>query len=144
MEGAILVAGRPRVVLGALAGAAGKLFGRRGWFYRVAGPQTAMIDDVAAAMPPHDHHVVFGPREPDRTASELAAALGIPVSIVDANHLTGAWVIGASPGLDRRWLTATLRDNPAGNEDEQTPIVLVRPIEGAGSPRGDQARARVR
>jgi len=127
MQGAVLVAGRPRVVLGAIAGAVGKLIGRRGWFYRVAGPQTAMIDDVAAAMPPHDHHVVFGPRAPDETAAELAAALGAAVAIVDANHLTGAWVVGASSGVDRPWLTAALEDNPAGNEDEQTPVVLVRP-----------------
>lgn len=126
MEGAIMEAGRPRVAAAAVAGAAGKLAGRRGWFYRVAGEPTAMIDDVAAAMPPHDHHILFGPRDPDGLARQLRDAVGCEAAIVDANHLTGAWVVGATPGVDRAWLTAALADNPAGNEDEGTPVVLVR------------------
>ena len=88
-----------------------------------------MIDDVAAAMPPHDHHVVFGPRAPDELAAELAESLGCGVAVVDANHLTGAWVVGSSPGVDNAWVTAALMDNPAGNEDEQTPVVILRPLE---------------
>ncbi len=126
MEGAIMVAGRERVIAGAVAGAAGKLARRRGWFYRVAGPQTAMIDDVAAAVAPYDHHLLPGPADPDGLAERLAAAVGSPAAIVDANHLTGAWVVGASAGVDREWLAAALADNPAGNEDERTPVVLVR------------------
>jgi tetratricopeptide (TPR) repeat protein len=128
MQGAILEAGRTKVLLGAAAGAAGKLVGKRGWFYRVAGPGAAMIDDVAAALPPHDHHLLFGPGRPDKLSEDLAAALGCHVCVVDANHLTGAWVVGASPGVDRKWVEKVLSDNPAGNEDEQTPIVLIRKI----------------
>ena len=128
MQGAILEAGRTKVLLGAAAGAAGKLVGKRGWFYRVAGPGAAMIDDVAAALPPHDHHLLFGPGRPDKLSEDLSAALGCHVCVVDANHLTGAWVVGASSGVDRKWVEKVLSDNPAGNEDEQTPIVLIRKI----------------
>ncbi|GAA4616371.1 hypothetical protein GCM10023195_72750 [Actinoallomurus liliacearum] len=128
MQGAILEAGRAKVLLGAAAGAAGKLVGKRGWFYRVAGPGAAMIDDVAAALPPHDHHLLFGPGRPDKLSEDLSAALGCHVCVVDANHLTGAWVVGASKGVDRKWVEKVLSDNPAGNEDEQTPIVLIRKI----------------
>ncbi len=128
MQGAILEAGRAKVLLGAAAGAAGKLMGKRGWFYRVAGPGAAMIDDVAAALPPHDHHLLFGPGRPDKLSEDLSAALGCHVCVVDANHLTGAWVVGASKGVDRKWVEKVLSDNPAGNEDEQTPIVLIRKI----------------
>ncbi|MDX6697547.1 MAG: hypothetical protein QOE65_944 [Solirubrobacteraceae bacterium] len=126
MQGAIMEAGRARVLAGTVAAVAGKLARRRGWFYRVAGPGTAMIDDVAAALPPHDHHIVFGPRAPGELATELAEGLGCGVAIVDANHLTGAWVVGASPGVDEEWVRAALMDNPAGNEDEQTPVVILR------------------
>jgi len=129
MQGAIMEAGRPRVVLGALAAVATKPLGRRGWFYRVAGQATALIDDVAAALPPNDHHLVLGPRDPDRLARDLAQRLGCGAAIVDANHLSGAWVVAASPGVDREWLTAALNDNPAGNQDERTPVVIVRRIE---------------
>lgn len=145
MEGAILDCGRARVLAGAIAGALGKLLGRRGWFYRVAGRRSAMIDDVAACMPPHDHHVVLGPADPDALSAQLAARLGCGFAVVDANHLSGAWVVGASAGVDRAWLAAALADNPAGNEDEGTPLVIVRPArngeppgpagEDAGSPR---------
>ena len=126
MQGAIMEAGRPRVVLGALAAIATKPFGRRGWFYRVAGQGTALIDDVAAALPPNDHHLVFGPRDPAGLADELARRLRCGAAIVDANHLSGAWVVAASEGVDRDWLTAALNDNPAGNQDERTPVVIVR------------------
>jgi hypothetical protein len=30
--------------------------------------------------------------------------------------------------VDRAWLSTALVDNPAGNEDEQTPVVLVRRV----------------
>ena len=126
MQGAIMESGRIRVVLGAIAGGLGRPLGRRGWFYRVAGPRTAMIDDVAACMPPNDHHLIFGPIEAQALTRELADGLGCGVALVDANHLTGAWVLAASPGVDREWLAAVLADNPAGNEDEQTPVVVVR------------------
>jgi tetratricopeptide (TPR) repeat protein len=142
MQGAVMEAGRVRVVLGAVAGALGKAVGRRGWFYRSAGPRTAMIDDVAACLPPHDHHLIFAPSDPDDLADGLSRRLGCGVAIVDANHLSGAWIVGASPGVDRDWLARALEDNPAGNEDEQTPVVVVRPIGSAGDrpqPRADDA-----
>lgn len=142
MQGAIMELGRPRVMLGAVAAVLGKALGRRGWFYRVAGRQAAMIDDVAACLPPHDHHLIFGPADPDGLASRLSRELGCEVAIVDANHQSGAWAVGASPGVDRRRLEAVLADNPAGNEDEQTPVVIVRPLERGGEPaRGEGARA---
>jgi tetratricopeptide (TPR) repeat protein len=126
MQGAVLEVGQLRVAAAAAAGAVGKVVGQKGWFYRVAGKSTAMIDDVGACLPPHDHHVIFGPRDPDALSTDLAATLGCPIAIVDANHRSGAWVVGASPGVDREWLALALSDNPAGNEDEQTPVVIVR------------------
>lgn len=128
MQGAIMECGRLRVLLGAAAGAAGKALRRRGWFYRLAGPPVAMIDDVAACLPPLDHHLIFGPDRPNALSETLAAALGCGVAIVDANHLSGAWVVGASSDVDTRFLSRALADNPAGNEDEQTPVVIVRRI----------------
>jgi tetratricopeptide (TPR) repeat protein len=128
MQGAILECGRLRIAAAAVVGGLGKVVGRRGGFYRSAGAPVAMIDDVAGCLPPHDHHVIFGPARPDALAAELAGALGCSVAIVDANHRSGAWVVGASAGVDRAWLSRVLVDNPAGNEDEQTPVVIVRRI----------------
>ena len=129
MQGAIMEAGRPRIIAGTMAAIVTRPLGRHGWFYRVAGQGTALIDDVAAALPPNDHHMVFGPRDPDGLAAELAARLRCGAAIVDANHLSGAWVVAASEGIDRRWLETVLNDNPAGNQDERTPVVIVRRAE---------------
>ena len=93
-----------------------------------------MIDDVAACLPPLDHHLIFGPIEPRALARELARALDCEVAVVDANHRTGAWVLAGSDGVDREWLARALADNPAGNEDEQTPVVLVRPTAPSEAP----------
>jgi hypothetical protein len=103
-----------------------------------------MIDDVAACLPPHDHHLIFGPIELDSLTRELSGTLGCEVAVVDANHRTGAWVLAGSRGVDRDWLAQALADNPAGNEDEQTPVVIVRPTarRPAALPPGRRSGAR--
>lgn len=47
--------------------------------------------------------------------------------IGDVNDLKAVKILAASAGLPTAVLESALRDNPAGNADEQTPIVLVRP-----------------
>jgi len=98
----------------------------QGSFYRLAGAQTALSDDMSGGMPPYDHHVIKGPRDPDGLARRIRERLGIDACIVDANDMQRAWVVGASDGVDRRYLESVLSDNPAGNEDQQTPIVVVK------------------
>ncbi|MFZ5767748.1 MAG: tetratricopeptide repeat protein [Bacillota bacterium] len=118
--------GTVRVWLAALAGVVGKLLGRKGWFYLVAGPQSALIDDVPGSLPPYDYYVIMGPADPPGLAQRIADALGCEAAIVDANDRQVAWAVGCSRGVDRRRLEALMSDNPAGNQDQQTPIVIVR------------------
>ena len=126
MQGAVFEAGAVKIVVAATAGGLARLSGRKGVFYKIAGPRCAMIDDVAACMPPFDHHLILGPSNPDKFAEIAAATLGCRVCVVDANNKTGAWVVGASKGVNRTSLEKVLRHNPAGNEDEQTPVVLIK------------------
>ena len=56
----------------------------------------------------------------------IADAIGVACAIVDVNDLQKAKVLGASPGVSRASLEAALLDNPHGNGDEQTPIVVVK------------------
>lgn len=126
MQGAVAEAGCLRVLSAAGASGVGKALGVRGVFYRIAGRNTAMIDDVAACMPPHDHHLILAPAVPELFCELASRILGLRVCVVDANSKTGAWVVASSPGVDVRAVEKALVDNPAGNEDEQTPIVLVR------------------
>ncbi|MEO0085190.1 MAG: coenzyme F420-0:L-glutamate ligase [candidate division WOR-3 bacterium] len=127
MQCAIEEAGAPRIVRAALTGAWGKLRGRSGDFYRVAGPQVAMIDAAhTSGVKEFYDCVILGPREPDGTAQVLSEALGCPVAIVDANDIFGCKVVGASAGVDRALVEAAMRDNPAGQGGELTPIVVLR------------------
>jgi tetratricopeptide (TPR) repeat protein len=128
MQGAIAESTAIRVLFAATVAGVGKAFGISGLFYRLAGRHTAMIDDVAACMPPHDHHLILAPAHPDLFCEAARTKLSCRVCVVDANNQTGAWVVGASRGVDPKVVEACLSDNPAGNEDEQTPVVLIRGI----------------
>lgn len=116
----------PRKVLwAAIAHVAGRLLGKRGVFYEILGEAIAAIDGYTGTLPPYERAIVLGPAEPDRVATELAAALGSHVAIVDANDLHRAKALGASPQLDRAAVERALLGNPHGNADEQTPIVVL-------------------
>jgi hypothetical protein len=129
MQCAINEVGLPRILLASAAGAAGKLVGRRGDFYRIAGMQAATIDAASTSpIPEYNDSVVLGPKDPDRTATSYSNELGLPVAIVDVNDIGGSWVLGASPEIDRPLVEDTLRDNPLGQGDELTPFGLLRLI----------------
>ena len=57
------IVGPVRVFLAFVAGAIGKLFGQPGFFYRVAGDQARLIDDVTGTLPPYDKFIVLGPQQ---------------------------------------------------------------------------------
>lgn len=133
MEVALRVAGAPRILAAAGAAAIGRLVGRRGDFFRVAGRGVAAIDGATDwALPPYNRYVVLAPREPERLARRMAERLGkgIGAAIVDLNDLGGT-VLGTSSGVDRRTVAQVLRDNPMGQGPYQTPLGIIRPPFGA-------------
>jgi hypothetical protein len=128
MQLAIDEVGAPRILLAAALSAVTKPFGVHGVFYRVAGRQAAAIDGPTSyTIPPYNQSATLGPRDPDGAARTLAAAVGAPVAVIDAND-AGCAVLGASPGVDRRFVQALFADNPLGQAREQTPICLVREV----------------
>jgi hypothetical protein len=128
MQCAIDEVGVPRILKASVAGAWGKLRGRSGDFYKVAGKQAAMIDAAhTSGVKEFYECVIKGPEDPDLVARELSAALNCPVAIVDANDIFGCAVVGASEGLDVALVADAMDDNPAGQGDELTPIIILRP-----------------
>lgn len=125
MQCAVNECGAPRIWLAAIVGALGKMIGRKGDFYRIAGPQAATID-AATTSPLQPDCVIMGPKDPDRVASRINRELGIPCAIVDVNDIGGSWVLGASEGVDRKAVEAALKDNPLGQGSECTPMGLLR------------------
>lgn len=125
MQCAINECGRARILLASVAGAAGKLIGRRGDFYRIAGVQAATID-AAGTSPLQLDCVILGPLDPEAVARRIHEATGTPTAIVDVNDIAGGWVLGASGIEDRKQIEAILDDNPLGQKDEQTPFGIIR------------------
>lgn len=132
MQCAVNECGAPRIWLAAVAGALGKVVGRKGDFYRVAGPQAATID-AAGTSPLQMDRVILGPKDPDGVAARVLRETGIECAIVDVNDIGGSWVLGASAGVNRSIVEAALKDNPLGQGDECTPMGLLRRADGGGA-----------
>ena len=109
----------------------GKLLGKRGWFYEVAGYKASSIDGPCHyTLPPYNRYVVLGPENPEKVASELSEMLeGTPVLIVDINDLGGT-ILGSSLGEETEaYYLQFLKDNPLGQSKEQTPMGIIRELE---------------
>jgi len=121
------IVGPARVLCAWIAGLVLKLLGSKGGFYRLAGEQARLIDDVTGTTPPYDQTLVLGPDHPERFCQEMAETLGVAVAVVDVNDLGRVKVLAASRGSDLALIERALRPNPAGNANERTPLVLIRP-----------------
>jgi len=127
LQSLIDIVGPARVLVAWLAGTALKLVGIKGVFYRLAGDQARLIDDITGTTPPYDQTLVLGPVDPYHFCNRMAADLGVAVAVVDVNDLGRVKVLASSQGCDEELLHRALRPNPAGNANERTPLVLVRP-----------------
>ena len=135
MELAVREAGPLKILWATALAAVARLFGVRGTFYRVVGPVVAAIDGpTPGTIPPYNTHAKLGPSRPDLAARDLALALGpgVEVVIVDANDL-GVAIMGHTAGVDPQRIRRLLRDNPMGQGDEQTPVILLRRFEASAS-----------
>ncbi len=78
MEMAIREVGVIRILFAAVIGGIGKLLGRSGDFYRVAGMQAALIDGAADyVIPPYNKYVILGPKEPTKMADDIKGLQGL-------------------------------------------------------------------
>ncbi len=128
MELALREKGAFRILLGCVAAAAGRMLGRRGDFFRVAGRDLAWIDDIGGQLPPFDRYIVLGPSHPQRLARELKESTGLEVVISDANDLGRVDILASTAPYSPEELARALESNPQGNEEEMTPLVILRPV----------------
>ena len=127
MQVAMDEGGTLRVIYAFIIGAIAKVFGKPGVFYMLAGEQASLIDDVTGTMPPFDKYLVYGPKDPKNVAERIKARLGCyGAAVADVNDLKRAAVLGVTEGLEPKELSRILIDNPFGNANEQTPIVIIK------------------
>jgi len=147
MQLALNMAGLPRIFWAGFCSMIAKLFGISGTFYRVAGHQINELDGFYGKFyPQYADMGLLGPIGCDLLCDKLREKYrkyGLSFFVADVNDLGGN-VLGRSQDLkgkpasnvsrsDAGWenlLLKILKDNPAGQSNEQTPIILIRRVAG--------------
>lgn len=120
--------GITRVTISLLIGFLFKFIGIKGIFYRLTAPQSSLIDDISGTTIPYDKTIVLGPKHPSKLCNEISSLLNIDTAVVDVNDLGGVKILASSNNSLKRILKDTLKNNPAGNDDQKTPILLIRRV----------------
>ena len=131
MELCIREVGRPRVLFAAFCSAIGKLFRRRGVFYKICGMKARAIDGPCDyTIPPYNNYAKMAPDKPHEAAARLSAHLGNKhdVFIVDANDIACTVLGKSEKNLPNAFAEQVFRDNPLDQSDQQTPLCIVRKI----------------
>ena len=134
MQFALDQEGRARVLWAALRAGLDKLRGIHGTFYRLLGPEVRGLDGFYGEdIPAYADLGIRIPTEPDLLCDQVYEKTGVQSYIVDANGL-GVELMGKSSGITapETWLTEVIRDNPAGQEEQMTPFILVRRLRDVG------------
>lgn len=132
MQFAINVCGLPKILWAAFRAAVDKLRGVHGTFYRIAGLEVSGLDGFYGEdIPEYEHMGVRVPENPAGVCDEIFEKTGIVSMIVDANDLN-VEMLGHCSQLKEsdEQLLDLIRDNPAGQDRQLTPFVLIRPVEG--------------
>lgn len=130
MECALKEVGVLRILFAAGVSVIGKkIFRKKGWFYSVAGYRARSIDGPCHnTIPPYNQYVVLGPLKPEKVACQIKEAIGYDVCIVDINDLEGQILGTSSKAIDKELFARILKDNPLGQDDQQTPMGIIRKI----------------
>ena len=70
----------------------------------------------------------LAPDKPDKTARDVARALGCEAVIIDQNDLGGEVLGASSDKLNRERILRILKDNPLGQESQRTPFGIIRRV----------------
>jgi hypothetical protein len=127
MELCIREVGRPKVLFAAFCSAIGKLFRRRGVFYKICGMKARAIDGPCDyTIPPYNNYAKMAPDKPHEEAARLSAHLGCDVYIVDANDIACTVLGKSKKELPDAFAEQVFSDNPLDQSDQQTPLCIVR------------------
>jgi len=127
MQVAINEAGLLRVIFASLVGGSLKIFGIKGAFYILAGHGVSQIDGFyGEAFAEYEDMGILPCLGADRLCNDLREKYGYSFAVADINDLGGN-VVGVSDDIKakKRKILEALADNPAGQSDALTPIILL-------------------
>lgn len=123
--------GLPRVLLASFVSAVTRPFGVKGLFYKICGHGVAGIDGFyfRSSFDVYKEMALINPEHPQELCDALTAETGVPTVLMDANDIDQNQLGKASafPLTDDQ-IQDALRDNPFGQGDELTPLILIRPV----------------
>ena len=122
--------GLPRVLLAAFCSAVTKLFGKKGVFYKVCGHEVDGIDgliDYDISFKEYVDYGILNPENPSGVCDEIYEKTGVKAMIIDASDIDCV-ILGKCRNvtLTDEQLCEIVRDNPAGQEGQCTPFILIR------------------
>ena len=123
--------GLPRVLLAVFCSAVTKPFGIKGVFYKVCGKGVGGIDGFyfRSSFDRYKELALINPPNPVELCNELEKETGIPVVLMDANDIEQNQLGKCDnfPLTDDE-IQDAMQDNPSGQGDELTPLILIRPV----------------
>lgn len=128
MQFAIDLCGKLKVLFAAICSGIGKLFRKRGIFYKIVGMEVTGLDGFyGKEFPDYANFGIRIPENPNGVCNEIEERLGIKTMIVDANDFERV-ILGKSDGIKQtdEFLVKLIEDNPAGQSREMTPFILIR------------------
>ena len=128
MQVAINLCGRLKVIYAAIRAGIGKIFKKKGIFYEIVEQEIAGLDGFYdKVFPEYGEFGIRLPENPVGVCEEIEKELGIQCMIVDANDISVV-ILGKSKGInyDDEKLAEIIKDNPAGQSRQLTPLILIR------------------
>lgn len=136
MQLAIQEVGLPKILFACFGSIIGKLIGKSGIFYQIAGRTVAAIDGPTEySLYPSNVSAKLGPKNPHEVAQQIREEIQnklskeivshfLGVIIIDANDI-GRNILGNASDLSDGLVSEIFKDNPMGQSDEQTPVIAV-------------------
>ena len=128
MQFAINECGAWKVLWAAICAGFGKLVGKHGIFYDMVGMEVTGLDGFYPdVFPVYGDYGIRIPENPSGVCNEIFEKTGVRAMIVDANDLTRD-ILGKADcvTLTDEQLCEIIRDNPAGQDDQCPPFILIR------------------
>jgi len=128
MQYAINKVGTLKVIFASFVSGITKLMGIKGMFYKIVGQEVSGLDGFYGHIwKEYEDIGIELPENPNKVCNEIKNELGISCMILDSNDL-GQEILGKSDDiiLNYQELKELIKDNPAGQGKEQTPMILIR------------------
>ena len=123
--------GLPRVLLASFVSAITRPFGVKGLFYKICGQGVGGIDGFyfRSSFERYKTMGLINPPNPVELCDQLEKDTGIPVVLMDANDIEQNQLGKCTdfPLTDDE-IQDAMRDNPSGQGDELTPLILIKPV----------------